>query len=148
MQPKAISDGQLALDDGEGEFPAPKRRRQGQLEELDDGAVDVLAIQDEVDEENPELDFDALENALEAEILGAELQANIDDLEEPSDGEEQVAIDEEAKETIANDPTQVNHKWGAFTFTMKYNAPTDTFAWQCACPYHRLSRRTGCNKNI
>ena len=108
LQLKSISGGLLALEDGE--FPAPKRRRRDELEDIEDEAVDMQAIEDEVDEEDPTLDFDALEDALEAEIRGAGMQDNIDNLEEPE--EPPACEDEDSKETIANDPAQVNHRWG------------------------------------
>ena len=144
LQPKR-SNAPMALDNDEGEFPAPKRRRQDQLA-LDDGEVDVEAIQDKVDAADLEFDFDALEQALEAELTGANLQESVANLEEPSDGEGEAGDDEDVKEIMANDPAAVNHRWGAFHFTLKYNPKIDTFSWQCACPFHRLSRGTGCKK--
>ena len=46
-------------------------------------------------------------------------------------------------------PSQMNHKWGQYSFSMKKTPRQDgkhSFAWECRCPYHMKNWKTGCKK--
>ena len=139
----------LALDDGEIDFPAPKRKR------------DILALEDG-DIEEPDgaddnvdpalLDFD-FEEALAAElelqdVIGAQdlLDEHIED-HGGGDGDAGADDDEERERAVAN-PSEYNHKWGPFTFTLKRSKTSSALSWQCMCPFHRKSPNSGCKKTL
>ena len=142
--------GKLAIDDGEGDFPSAKRGRG--LKDADDG---VPAFEDEELEEAlcALLDEDESGMLLDANVNADIIEEQAHDIAEdlPEAGVDDVADD--GVDDAANDypevVSQYNHTWGAFTFTMKRTPLKKggvAYAWQCACPFHKLSQETGCRK--
>ena len=141
----------MALDDGEIDFATSKRRGAEALP-LQDGDVIPSDVEDE--DELEALDFDEIEDILDAEQGLQSIEdeaADLDDHPVPSDD----ADNDDGKDDDNNDdgrhhgeqdPSALNHTWGPFRFTMTHDVAKHTYAWQCACPFHRKKGITGCKK--
>ena len=57
----------------------------------------------------------------------------------------------EARARDARQPAPANHRWGQYRFTLKRSGRAGgppVFHWECHCPYHAKSHRTGCKKTL
>ena len=141
----------LAVDDGEIDFPEPKRKRDNPV--LEDGDIEEPDEEDEDDNVAAILDLD-FEEALAAELALdhiVEQQDIIDDhidADHGGDGAAGAENDQERQRAMIN-PSEYNHKWGPFTFTLKRpRRSPNALYWQCSCPFHRRSINSGCKKTM
>ena len=140
---------QLSLDDGEADFPNPKRTRETPA--LEDGDIEEPAEEDQdVDHALVDLDF---EEALAAELELAGITEDVNDLDEHIDGDDgddgAAAVDQDKeREDAAANPSEHNHQWGPFGFTLKRSKASGALSWECRCRFHRRNFHSGCKKTM
>ena len=118
---------------------------------LEDGDVDPLMLQDEDAEGQAELDFDDLEAALAAELQLEDIEEQQDVLDDHHEagehGGKRDENEDHSRPPASQQLSDYNFNWGAFRFTLKrHTTNADQYSWQCACPFHRRSDKTGCRK--
>ena len=133
----------LALDDGSAEFPTSKQPR-ADAHPLEDGDVDPADIGCDNEGDAANLVFDTVEEMSIAE-LGLEAIEDANDQLDDDNGDEGNEEDDERRRTNVN-PSELNHWWGAFRFTLKRDAVSRVFSWQCTCPFHMKKEKTTCRK--
>ena len=103
----------LALDDGDIDFPAPKRGRDAPP--VEDGDVEEPDMEDD-DVEQALLDLDFEEAlAAELEMLDAvDVQECLDEHVEDRDEGDGDAGNDEGRELAVSNPSSFNHKWGPY----------------------------------
>ena len=145
----------LAIDDGDGDFPDAKRHRGQALEDVDG---EVLALEDSLEEAvGALLDDEGIQGVLDANVNDEHMDELADDIDDGlEDDEQNIDLGDEQNIDPGDDfpdgPEDVkayNHRWGAFTFTMKRAEEHNrvSYSWQCSCPFHKKNDGTGCKKS-
>jgi len=149
---------QLALDDGSGDFPEARPRTAKRPREpaaLEDEDFHPAALEDVEDDEEGNIFDVAFNEALDAELADANIQHEADALDTFEDmleeALEQLEPDgeldgDQGRERAARDPSSLNHRLGPFGYTLKLSE--GRFSWQCTCPFHRKTNKTGCRKTM
>ena len=158
---KKVAPQKLAVDDGDGDFPAApaaaaKRAREPPLIE-DDPDFYPLEIDDLADGEGDDMLEFAFEEMLDAHLAEQLMQDQADMLEDAFEvadgggdnggvGSDGGGDDDVGRLRAAQDPSASNHTLGPFRYTMKHK--DGRFSWQCRCPFHRKNKKSSCRKTI